>query len=86
MTAPHPAILEKTTVFPPAAPAVFRGEEFEHILEISVFFKNRILKKGDKPSGKDIKISELFSELTAEIPDLAVLMGKTLFAVQPAGA
>lgn len=67
-----------------ASPAVPGREEVEHLLEIRIFFKYRLIQKGFKPFGINIKISQFFLELPAVFPDLPIHMGKAGFTTQTA--
>jgi len=81
----HVAVLEEFTVFVAAAFAVFRSEEIQHLPEIRIFFKNRIVEKGFKPPGIGFKIPEFFLELLAVSADIPVHVGKTGFTGKAAG-
>src|SRR3989339_72142 len=79
------AVLEKFAVFVAASFAVFRGKIIQHVFEIRIFFKNRIVEKGFKPFGIRFKIPEFFLELLAVSADISVHVGKTGFTGKAAG-
>jgi hypothetical protein len=81
----HMAVLEKFAVFVAAAFAVFRSKIIQHVFEIRIFFKNRIVEKGFKPFSIRFKIPEFFLELLAVSSDISVHMGKTGFTREAAG-
>jgi hypothetical protein len=81
----HMAVLEKFAVFVAASLAVFRSEKIQHLLEIHIFFKNRIVEQGFKPFGIRFKIPEFFLELQAVSADIPVHVGKTGFTREAAG-
>jgi hypothetical protein len=81
----HMAVLEKFAVFIAAALAVFRSKIIQHVFEIRIFFKHRIVEKGFKPPGIGFKIPELFLEFQAVSADIPVHVGKTGFTREAAG-
>jgi hypothetical protein len=64
---------------------MFCGKIIEHFLEVWVFLKYGITQQGFEPFGIDVKISQFFFELDAEVPDFTVGVGKTGFTTQTAG-
>jgi prophage tail gpP-like protein len=63
---------------------MFRCKIIEHFLEVGVFHKYGITQQGFEPFGIDVKISQLFFQLDAQVPDVTVDVGKTGFTTQAA--
>jgi hypothetical protein len=85
VTAAHPTVFKQLALLVSAALTAYRSKIIKHLLEIGIFFKNRVTQQGFKSLGIDVEISQFFLEFQTVSADIPIHMGKACFSTQAAG-